>query len=121
MQNEIKRKKQMMWARDQKANIIFLQETHSDEKTEYIWRKQWNSEAIFAHGTSQARGTAILFSKNLNVHIIDRTIDTEGRYVWLTVDIDGCNLELMNIYAPNEKQEQLQFYDWFANTTKKEL
>ena len=43
-----------------KIDICFLQETHSTERDENIWRNEWGGEVKYSHGTSQARGVMIL-------------------------------------------------------------
>ena len=51
--------------RDSLYDIIFIQETHCTVDIQHIWKSEWRGDAIFANGTSNSRGVAILFSKNL--------------------------------------------------------
>ena len=53
------------WCRKQKADLIFLQETHSTKAGEYKWKKDWGSEIIFSHGSSNARGVAVLIKRGV--------------------------------------------------------
>lgn len=38
------------WGRKQKADLIFLQETHSTKADEFKWKKEWGFEIIFLMG-----------------------------------------------------------------------
>ncbi|CAH3031640.1 unnamed protein product, partial [Pocillopora meandrina] len=51
------------WCRKQKADLIFLQETHSTKAGGYKWKKEWGSEIIFSHGSLNAR---VRFYQNLS-------------------------------------------------------
>ena len=55
-----KRREVFRWLKKFHDGIIFLQETHSSEKQEHLWKNEWGSDIIFSHGTSAARGVAIL-------------------------------------------------------------
>ena len=44
--------------------FVMLQETHSIEKDEEIWKKEWGAEIVFSHGSNDSKGVAILFPKN---------------------------------------------------------
>ena len=46
--------------RKQKADFIFLQETHSKKDSEICWKNEWDGEVVMAHGSSNSRGMAIL-------------------------------------------------------------
>ena len=58
-------------------------------------------QAFWSHGTSTARGVCILISKKLNLEIQQFVKDTQGRYIILKCKIDGEEIVLANIYAPN--------------------
>ena len=79
-----KRKTIFTWCRKQKADFIFLQETHSKKDSETCWKNEWGSEVIMAHGSSNSCGVAILFKKGVDCIIHSKM------YV------------LINIYAPNK-------------------
>ena len=63
-----KRKMIFTWFRKQKADFIFLQETHAsikkDSKT--CQKNEWGSEVIMAHGSSNSCGVAILVKKGVD-------------------------------------------------------
>ena len=46
--------------------IVFLQETHVTKAKESRWKKVWHGKKIFANGTSNSKGVAILLPKLLD-------------------------------------------------------
>ena len=51
------------------ADILVLQETHSESKFEKYWENEWGGKIIFLHGTSAARGIAICTSNRFIVQL----------------------------------------------------
>ena len=51
-----------------KTDLIFLQETHSTTERQDQWRKEWGTAALFSHGSTNARGVAILIKNNQVEH-----------------------------------------------------
>lgn len=98
-----KRHKIFTWLQKQDMGLIMLQETHSTEDVEKQWRTEWGGEVYFSHGTSRARGVAILFKpsiNNLEVHSCET--DEEGRLVVLDVTINDIRTTVANVYGPND-------------------
>ena len=60
--------------RNKQADIIFLSDTRLNKDVESLAREQWGGKAYFASFSSQARGVAILISKNLPVVIYDESV-----------------------------------------------
>ena len=85
-----------------KFGIFLVQETHSTAKVEQQWKNEWGGTIIFSHGSSNSRGTCILFKNNINMVIHGSQIDTEGRYVIIDIEIDTIRLTLASVYGPNE-------------------
>ena len=79
-----------------------LQETHSDPNCEKIWKNEWGGEIIFSHGTTSARGIAVLIAKNSNMLVKNVYRDTEGRLIILDLEQNEQKLCIAAIYAPNE-------------------
>lgn len=65
--------------------VFALQETHSTLKNQVIWEAQWKGKSILAHGESNSKGVAILFSKDLDVEIIKSGTVLNGRIVYAEV------------------------------------
>lgn len=79
LRNFRKRRAIFTWCRKQKADLIFLQETHSTKENEYKWKKEWGSEIIFSHGSSNARGVAVLIKRGLDIVVEQELLNSNGR------------------------------------------
>ena len=67
--------------------IAFLQETHSTNKTEKIWKDDWLGNIFFSHGSSNSKGVAILIPNNIQFDIQDKITDSEGRFLILKIKL----------------------------------
>ena len=63
--NNIKYGKVFSHLKSLKADILFLQETHTIKITEYKLKPNWISQVYHAPFTTGARGVAILFSNTI--------------------------------------------------------
>ena len=98
------------WLKDQAATIFFLQETHTTPDVEKMWMEEWGSPNIFfSHGTSNSKGTCILFRSLNRCQLKKQFTDKEGRFVIIDLEIDDKIITLVNIYAPNT--DSPEFFD----------
>ena len=113
-----KRRCVFQWLKQFHRGITLLQETHTTEAVEKQWLQDWDGPISFSHGTNCSRGVAILFPKELDVTICNRTIDDEGRFILLEISIDGQNFTVVNVYAPTKDKEveQIRFIDFVLHT-----
>ena len=88
----------LTWYRKRKADIIFLQETHSTVKTD-------------THGSSNARGVAILIKNDFDCTIHQKILDPLGRFIILKADIKDQTYVLINVYAPNKDKGLISFFN----------
>lgn len=99
--------------RDSGNEFLFIQETHSTRSREKIWSSEWGGRVFFSHGTSGARGVAILLSPSSRA-VVDRvTRDPEGRFIILQARIDEWPVTLINVYAPtaDHPDRQIELID----------
>ena len=94
-----------------KKDIILLQETHSIEKDEIIWRNQTRANIILNHGTSSSRGVCIIMRKSPDLKLIDSVKDNTGRLLLLKVEVFKTMFIIGNVYAPNNEKDQVEFFD----------
>jgi len=97
-----KRHKVFFWLKQKKANMILLQESHSQKDKETVWNHEWGNTIIYSHGESNKKGVAILFDKNFEHKIHHTDTDPEGRYIILDIEINAERVLVVNSYAPNE-------------------
>ena len=88
-----------------------LQETCGDPSLEDVWRAEWGGEILFAHGFKYSKGVMTLFKPSLNVDYLEITVDKNGRFLVANININQDDLCLVNIYAPNYQNQQVNFFD----------
>lgn len=92
--------------------IFFLQETHTTEASEKLWKRDWPGKIFFEHYKSDSRGCAMLVSPNIDYEFTELPTNDKGRsqYVKMHYSEDEYLL-LCNLYAPtrNHVLEQIEF------------
>ena len=84
------------------CHIYCLQDVHSTQQTEKFIQTQWgNNKCIFSSGTSNKRGVAILFKKNLDFTIHNHLSDPEGNFIIIDITVENHRFTLINLYGPN--------------------
>ena len=86
--------------KDNDQGFYLLHETHSSLQYESEWLEQWESKTFFSHGESNARGVAMLISKQLDVKINELKRDINGRFILIDCTISENKHIIVNIYAP---------------------
>ena len=113
---EIKKRKAIfMYLKKKKADIIYLQETHSCNASEKQWKRDWGGEIIFSHGTNSSKGVAILINPVSKCTIDQVLCDPGGRYIVANVKMSDKCFNLINTYAPNDDKDQVKFFDNLNN------
>ena len=120
LSNFKKRRAIFAWCRKQNANIIFLQESHSTHDKEKQWKAEWGAPLELTHGSSNARGVAILLRNGFNCKIKQKIVDPMERYLGAEVEINYENYFLLNVYGPNNNNQAAKFYDHLLNVLKTE-
>lgn len=62
--DDVKRMQVYETMKQKQLYVLFLQETHSDDKNVTDWIKEWNGHIFLSHKTSRSGGVAILFANN---------------------------------------------------------
>ena len=93
--------------------IVMLQESHSSPKDEAIWTSEWGNTALFSHGSTNSKGVLLLFNSRVNLKIHKVFRDESGRVICVHVDIENNSFLILNLYAPNVENLQVQFYEDF--------
>ena len=95
-------KRQKVFAAYRKlSDILIMQETHSTEECENIWRSHWGGEVIFSHGSSAARGIAVFFKKDIFKSVRNIYKDIEGRLIIFDLIQNDQRVTICALYAPN--------------------
>ena len=110
LRDNIKRNVVFEYLERKKITVAFLQETHSEDKDESLWKKQWGGDIIFSHGLRNSRGVAILISNKISHKLINTKTDKEGRWVMGDIQWNGQTITLMSAYAPNDMYPRKNFF-----------
>ena len=115
--NSMKRRAVFQWLKTYHQGITLLQETHSTESCENIWKKEWGGDIIFSHGSSLARGVAILIPKGLDYTVNNSSKDKDGRFILMDIKTEDWELLLCNVYFPtkDKHKDQLDFINYIIN------
>ena len=111
LRDEIKRRAIFDFYR-QRCDILCLQETHSCPDTAQLWIAEWGHKILFSHGTTNSRGTAILFKKGTKVDIGTTNTSSEGRYISYADDMDVCMSDVKE-----SLKATIQQFDKFQRST----
>lgn len=111
LRNYKKRQNIFHWLQKKRYDIILLQETHcSDNSTELEWKRDWEGNSIWNNGTNLSKGVCILFRKKFEMQILSQETFENGRIIALKIKISHVNIQLINIYTPNNPSERKQFF-----------
>ena len=109
-----KRRQVFRWLHQQNSDIILLQETYSSPEAIGRWEAEWGGKIISSHGSTHSRGVMILFKPWLDVSF-KITTDKYGRYILAEIVIDNTKVVLVNVYAPNDPNQQVVFLRELSN------
>ena len=111
LRDSSKRKLAFEYLRSRAEQVIFLQETHSSSDVEASWKKNLPGLVYFSNRTSSSGGVLIWIKDNLSVTVEDLIKDSDGRYIFLKICMNGTKFVLVNCYAPFIESEQLPFFE----------
>ena len=97
-----------------RTDILCLQETHSTENLENLWRNEWGGgNRFFSHGTSGSRGVEILINRKFYCNCMRQQKDINRRLLKFDFIIEGENVFIVNVYGPNK--DTLEFINELEN------
>ena len=103
--------------KQQKIDIICLQETHVSDSVAHIWEKQWGGKLFHCEGTHYSRGEVILVSKHFSGEVcVEKVAD---RIMVLSILHQGEKLFITNVYAPNDMQAKIDYFEKLTSNLKK--
>ena len=98
--------------------FVCLQETHSVQGDENIWRAEWGSELFLSHGLSVNQGgVAILVPGGYSGKAKLVPSEHHERMVMLELEMSGERLFVISVYAPNSNhpRDQIRFIEELDN------
>ena len=99
-----------------KYDIICLQETHITHEKYKQWKLDWQGDMYYSVGSNVSKGQIILINPKL-IHSSAVIIHETPRILGLKLTLDNdLTLHIFNVYAPNIKQEKLDFINTLYST-----
>ena len=71
---------------------------------------EWGGEVFFSHGTNHSKGTMILINPKIKCKVEKKICDKNGRYIILDIALADTQIVHVNIYAPNDVNQQVSFF-----------
>ena len=96
-------------------HIAFLQETFITDDISYAWKKQWQGNFFHHKGSTNSQGLITLLNKKLTLDSDPVILLSDERIMALKIYYDCSSLVIINIYAPNKKQQKIIFFNKLHN------
>lgn len=90
-------------------DVMFVQETHSNEFNEAAWRSEWGGEVILSSLSSVSGGVGVLLSRGFLPISYELEEVVKGRLMVVTAKFECLTFIFVNVYAPNVGPERVQF------------
>ena len=76
--NPVKRRKVLSYLKTNKADIVFIQETHLNEGESEKFKIGWVRHIFYSSLSSSRNGVMILVNRNIHFVLLKEVKDTEG-------------------------------------------
>ena len=84
------------------SDFLIIQETHSCPEYEQVWGAEWGGDMILNHGTSSARGIAVLMKKGMLKLCKNIVKSDDGRTIIFDFMENDILVTFVAVYAPNK-------------------
>uniref|UniRef100_A0A671TPP2 Reverse transcriptase domain-containing protein n=1 Tax=Sparus aurata TaxID=8175 RepID=A0A671TPP2_SPAAU len=118
--NVIKRRKILLEMEKEKADIVYLQETHLEKQEHEKLKKITKSQVYYSTYNSKQSGVVIIIKPHVSFELEDCYTDKEGKYVLIVGKIEGLEISFLNTYYPPDTGPELmvQLIDLLVTKTK---
>ena len=79
-------------AKQKHIDVVFLQETHSDDGNEADWSREWEGEVILSNNTTLSGGVGFLFSGGFTPTSLEVKHVVEGRCLLVKARFEHFNV-----------------------------
>eukprot|EP00745_Piridium_sociabile_P017318 TRINITY_DN26057_c0_g1_i12.p3 TRINITY_DN26057_c0_g1~~TRINITY_DN26057_c0_g1_i12.p3 ORF type:complete len:289 (+),score=23.77 TRINITY_DN26057_c0_g1_i12:1191-2057(+) len=108
LKNNLKRKAMFSLFKQQRIDIVCLQETHVTEREASLWEKQWGGRLFYSSGTDNSKGEIILVSKHFQGKV--ELEQNRSRVLVVSFETNKFAFTVANIYAPNDSSDKIKFF-----------
>ena len=96
-------------------DVLFLQETHTNQVDEVEWGLWWEGTYALSHGSTSSAGVAIMFRASAKAVILSTVEVVKGRLLIVKAEIKGVVLCFINLYGPNQGSERVGIFNLLNN------
>lgn len=90
-------------------DVLFAQETHSDEKNVADWIREWNGKIFFSHKSALSGGVAILFSRSWVPLTLSVDNIIAGHLLKVQATFEHCTFVFLCVYASSTGIDRVLF------------
>ena len=90
------------------CGLFFLQETHSNSKTEQKWKEDFRGKVFFSHGKTNSRAVLIAYFGTKKFNVEKQETDHSCRILIFDVSINYSEYILINLYNTNTEKEKVE-------------
>jgi exonuclease III len=116
MTNKNKRKSLFSYFKNNKYDVVCLQETHIIDRDREEWQKQWGGVIFYSEGTNRSKGEVILISKYFKGEVQLKL--SQERILVVSVVHDRFNITIANVYAPNITKDKIDYFQNLVDILK---
>ena len=116
LRNRLKRNAIFQLCKQQKYDVICLQETYITAKDVELWKKQWGGKMFHRCGTTHSRGELILVSKHIQNNV--KLEINQDRVLGVSIELNSRDYVILNMYAPNNNIEKAHYFRTIKHTLK---
>ena len=112
LNNHFKRRKLFLWLKQQKCDVILLQETFCTEKLIPFLKSNWKGKIENClSDSSHCRGVSVLFCDGFVGTVLKKYESKDGRILIVDVKINDDMIHIVTVYAPNTETDRISFYE----------
>nr|BAC82605.1 pol-like protein [Tetraodon nigroviridis] len=98
-------------ARRKRVEVLFLQETYSDEHNQADWAKEWEGQVVLSHLSTASGGVGLLFLRSFTPTSVEVEHVVKGRCLLVTACFNERTVVFINVYAPTNGTERKSFLE----------
>jgi exonuclease III len=99
------------YMRDNRIQILLLQETKLDERGIQDKKTWWKGAQYWAPARGSQGGTAILLTKDCPGQVIDEAVDGYGHWQWIKLKLEFRTIGICNVYVPSQRHNKQIFME----------
>ena len=112
--SDIKKRRDVFhFLRNQKYDVLFLQDTHITKDSTQYFNSLWKGKSYHSCHTNRSRGVSILINQRLQHELIEIKLSDDGNFIIVVCKLGTQTYLMANVYGPNE--DDPHFYQSLIN------